>query len=84
MPPPAMRSRFKGNIVRVVEKPLLDLNGLPVSREVVDNLMHFTRRQKSGNIDVWWLYDDGGQKIIFFLKKYKDKKMNEHPLKSPR
>lgn len=60
-PAAPMRSRFKGNIVSRVEKPLLDLSGVPVSKEVVESLMHFTRRQKTGNIDVWWLYDDGGK-----------------------
>lgn len=62
-PAPAMRSRFKGNIVVRVEKPLYDPQGNPVSKELVDSLMHFQRRQKSGNIDVWWIYDDGGKQI---------------------
>ncbi|KAL0271584.1 UNVERIFIED_CONTAM: hypothetical protein PYX00_008636 [Menopon gallinae] len=61
---PAMRSRFKGNIVVRVEKQLLDPQGNPVSKEVVDSLMHFQRRQKSGNIDVWWIYDDGGLTLL--------------------
>lgn len=63
---PALRSRFKGNIVARVERQLLDLQGNPVSKEVMDSLMHFRRRQAAGFIDVWWLYDDGGNYILFF------------------
>lgn len=60
----AMRSAFHGNIVRRVEKPLLDPQGRPVGKDVVESLMHFQRRQKTGNIDVWWLYDDGGLTLL--------------------
>ena len=29
-------------------------------KEVIHTLTQFTRKQKKGTIDVWWLYDDGG------------------------
>ena len=45
-----------------VERQPLDLDGNPVSKDVLDSLMHFRKRQTAGNIDVWWLYDDGGIK----------------------
>lgn len=57
-----LRSRFKGTIVPKVERQPLDLDGNPVSKDVLDSLMHFRKRQTAGNIDVWWLYDDGGIK----------------------
>jgi len=60
-----MRSAFHGNIVQRVEKPLLDPHGNTVPKEIVDGLTHFQKRQERGNIDVWWLYDDGGK--LFFV-----------------
>lgn len=60
-----LRSRFKGNIVPRVERTPLDLEGNPVPQDVVDSLMHFKRKQATGYIDVWWLYDDGGRSLIY-------------------
>ncbi|KAK6644092.1 hypothetical protein RUM43_000358 [Polyplax serrata] len=60
----ALRSRFKGNIVPRVERTPLDLEGNPVPQDVVDSLMHFKRKQATGYIDVWWLYDDGGLTLL--------------------
>ncbi|KAG8238092.1 hypothetical protein J437_LFUL012199 [Ladona fulva] len=34
--------------------------GTPLSKEVLNNITIFQRRQRKGTIDVWWLYDDGG------------------------
>lgn len=34
--------------------------------EVKLSAFQFQRRQKKGFIDVWWLYDDGGEIFIFF------------------
>ncbi|XP_058449562.1 bumetanide-sensitive sodium-(potassium)-chloride cotransporter [Malaya genurostris] len=35
-----------------------------VSKEVLDRLSVFQRKQSKGTIDVWWLYDDGGLTIL--------------------
>lgn len=34
--------------------------GKPLSKDVMNSLTRFTRKQGKGTIDVWWLYDDGG------------------------
>jgi len=34
--------------------------GQPLSKDVLNSLGQFTRKQRKGTIDVWWLYDDGG------------------------
>jgi hypothetical protein len=33
---------------------------MPISREIL-NMTLFRQKQSEGNIDVWWLYDDGGE-----------------------
>ncbi|XP_054288120.1 bumetanide-sensitive sodium-(potassium)-chloride cotransporter isoform X2 [Macrosteles quadrilineatus] len=38
--------------------------GQEISKSVLDNMMTFTKKQKGGVIDVWWLYDDGGLTIL--------------------
>lgn len=60
---PNTRSHFKSHhhASSKIERPFLDLQGNPVSQEIVESLMHFRRKQPAGNIDVWWLYDDGGK-----------------------
>jgi Solute carrier family 12 len=35
--------------------------GQPLSKDVINSLSQFTRKQRKGTIDVWWLYDDGGE-----------------------
>lgn len=37
--------------------------GQPLSKDVINSLSQFTRKQRKGTIDVWWLYDDGGEVI---------------------
>lgn len=37
-----------------------DPAGNQLPRSVVDNITIFQKKQKKGTIDVWWLYDDGG------------------------
>ncbi|XP_058817397.1 bumetanide-sensitive sodium-(potassium)-chloride cotransporter-like [Topomyia yanbarensis] len=35
-----------------------------VSKEILDRLSVFQRKQPKGTIDVWWLYDDGGLTML--------------------
>lgn len=42
-------------------------NGEDLPKDVINQLTLFTRKQKSGTIDVWWLYDDGGKLIKNYL-----------------
>ena len=37
-----------------------DPAGNPLPKEILNSVTLFTRKQKKGIIDVWWLYDDGG------------------------
>lgn len=43
---------------------------IPVGQ--ISNMTMFRQKQLQGNIDVWWLYDDGGknQNMHFILKIY--------------
>ena len=43
------------------KKPSL-LVSLP--KDVVENITQFKQTQRSGYIDVWWLYDDGGLTVL--------------------
>jgi hypothetical protein len=36
---------------------------MPVGREL-NNLTYFRQKQPQGTIDVWWLYDDGGENTL--------------------
>jgi len=38
--------------------------GDPLPRDVLTNVTQFTKKQKKGTIDVWWLYDDGGLTLL--------------------
>lgn len=38
--------------------------GAELSKEVLNNITMFKRKQKKGTIDVWWLYDDGGLTLL--------------------
>ncbi|XP_046400819.1 solute carrier family 12 member 3-like isoform X1 [Ischnura elegans] len=38
--------------------------GTTLSKEVLNNITIFQRRQGKGTIDVWWLYDDGGLTLL--------------------
>lgn len=40
------------------------LDGQPLNKGIVNNLTQFQRSQRKGNIDVWWLYDDGGEFLV--------------------
>uniref|UniRef100_A0A1B6I7U9 SLC12A transporter C-terminal domain-containing protein n=2 Tax=Homalodisca liturata TaxID=320908 RepID=A0A1B6I7U9_9HEMI len=40
------------------------INGTDLSKNVLNNLTQFQRKQKKGTIDVWWLYDDGGLTLL--------------------
>ncbi|KAF2357911.1 SLC12A transporter C-terminal [Trinorchestia longiramus] len=38
--------------------------GAKLSKDVLNNITIFQRKQKKGTIDVWWLYDDGGLTLL--------------------
>lgn len=38
--------------------------GTDLSKDVLNKLTQFQRKQKKGTIDVWWLYDDGGLTLL--------------------
>jgi len=41
-----------------------DSEGNPVSKDIVSDMTQFQNKKRSGNIDVWWLYDDGGLTLL--------------------
>jgi len=41
-----------------------DTEGNPLSKELVSDITQFQTKKRSGNIDVWWLYDDGGLTLL--------------------
>jgi len=41
-----------------------DNEGNPVSKDIVSDMTQFQSAKRSGNIDVWWLYDDGGLTLL--------------------
>lgn len=42
-----------------------DMEGGPLPPSVMKQLTHFRRKQDKGFVDVWWLYDSGGKRIVF-------------------
>lgn len=38
-----------------------DRDGNPLPRRIVNCITLFRKKQREGIIDVWWLYDDGGE-----------------------
>ena len=50
-----------------------DANGKPLPKSVVDEIQQFTGVKRSGTIDVYWLYDDGGLTLLlpYILKTRK-------------
>eukprot|EP00092_Neocalanus_flemingeri_P012452 GFUD01013425.1.p1 GENE.GFUD01013425.1~~GFUD01013425.1.p1 ORF type:complete len:1079 (+),score=254.39 GFUD01013425.1:143-3379(+) len=41
-----------------------DSEGNPVSKDIISDMNQFQSTKRSGNIDVWWLYDDGGLTLL--------------------
>merc|ERR1712154_543143 len=41
-----------------------DPEGNPVSEDVMQDINQFQSTKRSGTIDVWWLYDDGGLTLL--------------------
>merc|ERR1711997_556084 len=55
-------------------------DGNRLDNNVVANIQQFQAKKRTGNIDVWWLYDDGGltlliPHIIHTRKQFKDCKI---------
>lgn len=40
-------------------------DGYDLSKDTLNEITRFQRKQKKGTIDVWWLYDDGGKVTLF-------------------
>ncbi|XP_042219098.1 bumetanide-sensitive sodium-(potassium)-chloride cotransporter-like isoform X2 [Homarus americanus] len=38
--------------------------GVELSKDVLNNITMFKRKQKKSTVDVWWLYDDGGLTLL--------------------
>jgi len=41
-----------------------DTEGNPLANEILQDITQFQVRKRSGTIDVWWLYDDGGLTLL--------------------
>merc|ERR1711997_566987 len=41
-----------------------DREGNPVSQDVIQDIHQFQTAKRTGTIDVWWLYDDGGLTLL--------------------
>ena len=41
-----------------------DTEGRPLAKEIVGDITQFQVRKRTGTIDVWWLYDDGGLTLL--------------------
>ncbi|XP_060804526.1 bumetanide-sensitive sodium-(potassium)-chloride cotransporter [Amyelois transitella] len=39
-------------------------NGIEISKDQLSQMSIFQKKQESGTVDVWWLYDDGGLTIL--------------------
>ena len=55
-------------------------DGNTLDNKTVDKIIQFRQKKRTGNIDVWWLYDDGGltlllPHIIKTRKQFKDCKL---------
>ena len=37
--------------------------GYPLAKDILQAMTQFQQKQKRGRIDVWWLYDDGGEAL---------------------
>ena len=40
------------------------VDGNPLEKKIVENITQFQAKKRKGNIDVWWLYDDGGLTLL--------------------
>lgn len=41
-------------------------NSSDFPKDVMNQVTFFQRKQKKGTIDVWWLYDDGGETLLYW------------------
>jgi len=48
-------------------------DGKLLPKNIIDDIQHFRAKRRVGNIDVWWLYDDGGLTLLlpYILKTRK-------------
>merc|ERR1712098_1026481 len=64
---PDMLKRLKSQRSRtrtISRSVYTDTLGNPVSNDVIKDLNQFQSGKRTGTIDVWWLYDDGGLTLL--------------------
>lgn len=44
------------------------IGGTELPKEFLNSITQFQRKRKRGTIDVWWLYDDGGNIIRLLFR----------------
>lgn len=59
-PKAILKSKKKAIAEQILKGP----GGQDIPREILANMTLFDRKQTTGTIDVWWLYDDGGLTIL--------------------
>ncbi|KAK8750030.1 hypothetical protein OTU49_015196 [Cherax quadricarinatus] len=60
LPRPDDGQKRRASIANLFRGP----GGVELSKDVLNNITMFKRKQKKGTIDVWWLYDDGGLTLL--------------------
>ena len=51
----------------ILELIFSSVYGEDVPKNILENLTVFRRKQPKGFIDVWWLYDDGGNFCVYLF-----------------
>merc|ERR1739838_658495 len=63
--PPVPKFQRQRTRTRTISRSVYhDNEGNPVSKDIVSDMTQFQSAKRSGNIDVWWLYDDGGLTLL--------------------
>jgi len=63
--PPVPKFQRQRTRTRTISRSVYhDSEGNPVSKDIVSDMTQFQNAKRSGNIDVWWLYDDGGLTLL--------------------
>ena len=55
------KSKKKGKKVEAIYR---GKDGKLLPKNIIDDIQHFRAKRRVGNIDVWWLYDDGGLTLL--------------------
>lgn len=57
----------KANERKLSSTKLMKGQNKEISREILSSVNQFHRKQEKGTLDVWWLFDDGGDISFFFF-----------------